>query len=236
MKDKPPTAAIIGAGVAVAGLGYSVYNAESQKSKANKIEKGLKDPVYQIPAEFYQNREIARQMAQQGLPQEVINQQTNRINQTQGAAIDAISKGNNPTGAAGIVRQSDAATGALAAEDAQARENNQRYFIQLNKDVAGQEIAKQQSDVFDKYTRNFNEMQALRGAGMQNENTAVQDATSLGMTGLQYATNNKTTPTDTTLTPGTAERMQLPVWMQKQYGRPNQPAVPYGTNWSQWPQ
>ena len=233
MNDKPPTSAIIGASVAVAGLGYSVYNAEKQKSKANQIEKGLKDPVYNIPSEFYQNREIARQMAEQGLPQEVINNQTNRINQNQAQAIDAISKGNNPTGAASIVRQGDAAGDTLAAEDAQARQNNQRYFIEQNKQVAGQELAKQQSDVFDKYTRDFNQAQAYRGAGMQNENTAVQDATQLGMVGLQYAgQRGTTTPTDPTLAPGTAQQMQLPPWMQKQYGLPNQPTVPYGTNWT----
>lgn len=176
----------IAAGVGVASLAYGVYNAESQKSKANKIQKGLHDPVYQIPQEFYQNREIARQMAQQGLPQSVINQQNDRINQNQAAAIEASSRSSNPGGLAAVVRQGDDAGATLGAEDAQAKLNNQRFFIQMNKELGNQELDKQQSDVFDKYTREFNQAAALQGAGMQNENTVVQDAGQMAMTAYAY--------------------------------------------------
>lgn len=177
----------IGIGLAAVGTGLKAYQGFHQEHQANEIQKNLKDPIYHIQSEFYENREIARQMAQQGLPQAVINAQTNRINQNQAGAIDAISKTGNPTGAAGIVRQGNAAGNTLAAEDAQARENNQRYFVDQNKAVAGQELNKQQSDVFDKYTRNYNEMQAYRGAGQQNVNSSINDVTQLGELGLNAA-------------------------------------------------
>lgn len=223
------SALLIGAGVGVAGLGYSIFNAESQKHKANQIEKGLRDPVYNIPPEFYQNREIARQMAQQGIPQEAINNQTNAINQNQAGAIDAVSKSANPGAAvASIVRQGDQSFGKLNADDAQARENNQRYFINQNAQVGNQQLAKQQNDVFDKYTRQFNQMQAYRGAGMQNENAAVQDATQLGMMAAnQYNQNNSKTTTTPTLAPGTAEQMQIP---QQYWNMPGLGYTPPGTN------
>lgn len=185
------TSAIIGASVAVAGLGYSVYNSEHQKSQANKIQKSLVDPTYTIPPEFYQNREIARQMSQVGIPQQQYNNATNNINQNEAAGIAALNNSANPgAGVTSVVRQGNTAKANLDAEDAQARQNNQRYFVNENSQLGNQELAKQQSDVFDKFTRNFNMMEADRGAGMQNENTAVNGATQLGMTALNYAGNN----------------------------------------------
>lgn len=132
-------------------------------------------------------------MAQRGLPQAVINQQTDQNNQNQAGAIQAVSRSSNPgAGITSIVRQGDQSQEKLAAEDAQARDNNQRYFISENAQLGGQEIDKQQNDVFDKYTRNFNMMQADKGAGMQNVNTGVQDLTQLGGIALQYAYNPTT--------------------------------------------
>lgn len=185
----------IAGGVALLGTGLKAYQGFHQEHEANEIQKGLKDPIYSIPPEFAENREIARQMGQQGLPQAVINQQTDRINQNEAAGIDAVTKSGRPGGVASIVRQGDQAGEALGAEDAQARNTNQRYFIDQNRQYAGQELAKQQSDVFDKYTRNFNQMQAYRGAGMQNVNSSVNDVTQLGEVGLNYA-SGRTKPTD----------------------------------------
>jgi hypothetical protein len=195
MKKEPPTSAIIGGSVAIAGLGLSAYNSISQAHKANQIQKGLHDPVYTIPPEFAQNREIARQMAEQGTPQAVINNQTNQINQTQAQAIDAASKGNNPGASIpSIVRQGDQSADKIAAEDSQSRQNNQRYFIQQNAQMGNQELAKQQSDVFDKYTREFNQMQAYRGASAQNLNNTVQGAQGLGLGLIANSSNNSDDP------------------------------------------
>ena len=190
----------IGLGIAGAGVAYGVVNGIIQNNKANKIQQGLKDPTYHIPGEFYQNREIARQMAQQGLPQQQLNNAQNGINQNSAAGLATLSRSANPgAGVASVTRQADNATNTLAAEDAQARENNQRYFIGQNTALGGQELAKQQNDVFDKYTRDFNQMQAYRGAGQDSINNAISGAQNLGMTALNNA--NKTTPTATPAVP-----------------------------------
>lgn len=211
-------------GLLIAGAGTLISGAEgiSQNAKANAIQKNLKDPVYNIPPEFYQNREIARQMAQQGIPQEQYNNATNNINQTQAAGLAAISKSANPgSGVTSVVRQGNAATANLNAEDAQARQNNQRYFVQENSQLAGQELAKQQSDVFDKYTRDFNQMQAYRGAGLQNINTAAQGLSQLGLTDIKAQGDNPSaTSPQGTLPPGTAAKMQLPPFMWAGQGQP----------------
>ncbi len=177
----------VAVGVGVASLAYGVYNAESQKAKANKIEKSLKQPVYQIPQEFYQNRELARQMAQIGLPQSVKNNFTNQINQNEAGGIQALNNSANPgSGVAAVVGQGDAAAANLEAEDAQAKQNNQRFFVEQNAQLGNQKIQQQQANVFDPYTQHYNEAAALRGAGMQNENTAVQDTSRLAGLAIQY--------------------------------------------------
>lgn len=132
------------------------------------------------------------------MPQAVKNDQTNRINQNQAGIIQAINNSANPTGAASVVRQSDAAGQALAAEDAQARQTNQRYFLQENAQLGNEKEKQQQANVFDPFTRQYNEAAALRGAGMQNENTAVQDLSQLGLVGVNYAMNHPSTTSTAT--------------------------------------
>lgn len=188
------TAAIIGAGVAVAGLTYGVINSENQKAKANEIEKSLKTPVDQIPAEFYQNREIARNMAQVGLPQQQYNNAVGNINQNQAAAISAASGSANPgANITSIVRQGNQAKAQLDAEDAQARQSNQRYFIQENGILGARKDQQEQANVFDPYTRDFNLMQAYRGAGQTTQNNTVNAALGLAGTMANYKANNPST-------------------------------------------
>jgi len=182
---------------------YSVYQGERNNAKANAIQKNLKDPAFQIPPEFYQNREIARQMAQQGIPQQQYNNATNNINQNQAAAISAAQNSNNPGGnIAAIARQGNQAKATLDAEDAQARQANQRYFIQQNAQIGNQQLQKQQNDVYDKFTRDFNQMQAYKGAAQDNFNGAAQGALQLGQTYMTDRMNNPVTPNGS-WTPGT---------------------------------
>jgi|GEM_PF-3382808 len=180
--------------IAGAGLAYGAYKSERNSAKANAIQKNLKDPVYHIPGEFYQNREIARQMATLGLPQQQYNNAVNGINQNNAAGLATLSRSANPgSGVAAVTRQSDNAMNSLTAEDAQARQANERYFIGQNGQLGNQELAKQQSDVFDKYTRDFNQMQAYKGAAETGMNNTISGAGQLGMTALNYASNNPNT-------------------------------------------
>lgn len=181
--------------IAGAGLAYSAYRGIKEDAKANAIQKNLKDPVYNIPPEFAQNRELARSMAQQGIPQQQYNNQVNAIAQNQAGAIAAQQNSANPgAGIAATVRAGNSATNTLNAEDAQARENNQRYFIQQNAAYGNQELQKQQNDVYDKYTRDFNQMQAYKGAANQNYNNAINGAQQLGMTYLNNQQPSSTPP------------------------------------------
>lgn len=229
-----------GAVIAGAGLLYSGIKGAVNDSKASAIQKNLKDPVFHIPDEFIQNRNLARQMAQIGLPQQQYNNQLNNINQNQAQGIAAINNSANPgAGIAATVRAGDNATNTLNAEDAQARANNQRYFISQNGVLGQQELAKQQNDVYDKYTRDFNQMQAYRGAANQNYNNAINGAQNLGLTYMNSQNGNDSTPAPQGYTPQTVAQTtagfnqylqgQRRPSGQQYYGR--QGALPPMGNW-----
>lgn len=188
------TALAIGAGAAAVGTGFSIVEGLEQQHKANQIEKNLKQPNYSIPQEFIENRNIARQLATLGLPQAQYNNELNQINGTQATAIAAAQRSNNPAGALGnVVSGTNAATSNLNAEDAQARQSNERYYLQENAQLGGQKLAQQQANVFDPYTQHYNEAQAYRGAGMQNVNSGIQDISKLGGLAVQYGLMPRTT-------------------------------------------
>jgi len=186
-----PLGGLATAGLIVAGAGVVTSGVEGliENHKANQIKPT--DPAYVIPSEFYQNREIARQMAEIGLPTAVTNNATNTINANEATGLAAAQNSSNPAAAIqGIVGQSNKAKATLAAEDAQARQTNERYFINENAQVGQQKLQQQQSDVFDKFTRDFNQYQADKGAAVQNFNQAISGAQSLGETAINYASDN----------------------------------------------
>ncbi len=181
------TAAIGGLALGVASLGYGVAKDISNSNKASDIEKRLKTPVDVIPPEFYQNREIARQMAQIGIPTQQYNNDLNNINQTQAGALAAVGRSANPGSAvSSIVRHGDEAKNTLDAEDAAARATNQRYFIQQNAALGARKDQQEQTNLFDPYTRDFNQMQAYRGAADQTTGNIINSAGSLANTMLKY--------------------------------------------------
>lgn len=243
------TALAIGAGAAVLGTGFSIFNGLEQEHKANQIQKNLKQPQYQIPSEFYENRNIARQMAQLGLPQAQYNNQLNQINANQAGAVASASRSANPGAAiSNITGQANAATNNLNAEDAQARETNQRFYVDENGQLGNQKLAQQQANVFDPYTQHYNEMQAYRGSGQQNVNTGLQDLSQLGGYALQYGlhpgytTQPQTFAQQNGTQPLTASGSMTgytppPLTNTLAVGNKNpaqSPGFPYYTNWQQF--
>lgn len=172
--------AISGAVSAVPILG-GVVRGISQNNKASEIEKNNVRPTYQIPDEYTQNLQIAKHMAQIGLPQQQYNNQLNAINRNQASGVQALGRSQNPTGSvASIVRAGNDASNQLNAQDSQARQQNQFGVINQNAAMGNQKLAQQQYNKFDKYTENFNQAQAYRGAANQNFNNASNSALQLG--------------------------------------------------------
>lgn len=184
------TTAVIAGGSLAYGIGKGI----SQNKQASNIEKNNVRPTYQIPKEYQDNVNMARQMAQIGLPQEQYNNQVNNINRNQAGGFQTLSRSANPgAGVASVVRAGNDATNNLNAQDAAARQNNQRFFIGQNGVLGQQGLAKQQYDKFDKYTEQFNKAAALRGAANQNIQNGINGAASAAM-GLATLENGGQNP------------------------------------------
>lgn len=182
------TTAVIAGGSLAYGIGKGI----SQNKQASNIEKNNVRPTYQIPKEYQDNVNMARQMAQIGLPQEQYNNQVNNINRNQAGGFQTLSRSANPgAGVASVVRAGNDATNNLNAQDAAARQNNQRFFIGQNGVLGQQELAKQQYDKFDKYTEQFNKAAALRGSANQNIQNGINGASSMvgGLASLKANSN-----------------------------------------------
>lgn len=178
------TAAVVGGASTVYGIGKGI----SQSAQANKIDKNNPRPVYDIPDEYKQNQSLAKQMAQVGLPQQQYNNQLNAIGRNQAAGIQTLGRSANPgSGVASVVRASNDASNNLNAQDAAARQQNQRFFIGQNGVLGQQKLAQQQYNKFDKYTEQFNKSAALRGAANQNIQNGVNGA--VGMATNLYGLN-----------------------------------------------
>ncbi len=171
----------VAAAVGVVAVGTSIYKGIKSNSAAKKIEQANQRPVYTIPDEFRQNAKIADHMAQTGIPQQQYENQINNIYRNQALGVQSLGRSQNPLGSiASIVRQGNDATNNLNAQDAMARQQNQRYAINQNAILGQQQLAKQQYDKFDKYTENFNKAAALRGAASKNFDQAISTGASIG--------------------------------------------------------
>ena len=222
----------VSAGVGVASLGYGLYNSIDQKNKANKINESNPRPNSVIPEEFKQNQAMAQQMARIGLPQQQYDNQQNAIARNQAGGLRQLGFSANPgAGIASIVRAGNDANNNLNAADAAARVNNQHFAIQQNGIMGQQELARQQSDKFDKYTENFNHAQALEGAGQQGLNNVVNSGAQLAAgfasngTGLGFGNSNNGDAHINTVLPGATYNKNF------KFNSPTNTA-PIGTNWN----
>jgi hypothetical protein len=185
-------------GLVVAGAAVKGITGAVQNHKASEIEKANIRPVEQVDPLYQQNVNTAQQMAQQGIPQDVINNQTNAINQNQAGAISALNNSSNPgANLASIVRAGNNASGNLNAEQAAARNKNTLALIQQRGILAGAKQNAWNYNYADKYSEQLANSQALRGAGMQNEAGAANALIGAGTSylGAQTGKIPKTAPT-----------------------------------------
>lgn len=168
--------ALIGAGALYKGITGAV-----QAHKANVIDRNNIRPIEAVDPLYQQNVNTAQHMADQGIPQEVINNQTNAINQNQASAIGAVGNSANPgANIASIVRQGNTAMGNLNAEQAAARNKATLALIQQRGIFAGAKQNAWNYNYADKYSEQLAKSEALRGAGMQNEAGAANSLIGAG--------------------------------------------------------
>ena len=173
-----------------------------QAGKAKKMMRRLKDPGYNIPKEFAQNLAISESMAKEGMPAEQYNKGQQDINRAGTAGIRAISRSSNPSaGAASLLRGQTDALNNLNVANASARRQNILGAMGARRELAGQKLAQQQYEQ-QAYSDAYNQANAMRGAGIQNQ---IGGMSGLGQLGLYSNIYGKVkTPETVDTTPTTA--------------------------------
>lgn len=157
-----------------------------QRGQANKWLKNNPQVIEGMQREYLQNQGVANNMANVGLPSQVYNNAMRGIKRQQ---LTALSNASDRRGALtalpGITMATNDAMGDLDARDAAARQENQRYAIGVNNQVAGIKRDLYDLNIRKPYERKRDEMMGQLGSGNQNLLGGIDQMASagLGLTG-----------------------------------------------------
>jgi hypothetical protein len=178
------TTAVIGGAEFISGL-------ESKKKDEREL-KSLKQPFYNIQSEYYQDRNIAAENAGQGTPAGTKQYETQEAQRGLGTALgDILKGGGDVNSAAMLLSQYNNNIGKIGAADAEQHAANIQYFMNANKDLAGQKTTQWSINELQPYEAKLKELKQNAATDQQNEigglTTAVGGVTALGTGGQNAA-------------------------------------------------
>jgi len=166
-------------GVAAVGVGTSVVKgiSEHKKEKAAKAEADrLKTPYFQVQDQYYQNRNIAEQMAGGGFAQGEKDQFTSQSERGLGTSLSTLlSVSSDPNQISQLFDNFARSTGQFEAADASQHLKNIEYFTQANKDIAGQQTTQWGINEYQPYENKLKEITQRRAAAETNQWNAVSE-------------------------------------------------------------
>lgn len=140
-----------------------------QKRKAKQIDKDNPYPTYGIPKEVMENKNLAQQMAGEGLPSQQYQQAMRNIQRQQSNSIHAMQDRRSAlAGLPSILHGINDATLNLDVANANAKRQNQRQLLDVNNQVARYKDQAWNWNVKNKYEQNHRYAMSLLGAGNQN--------------------------------------------------------------------
>jgi hypothetical protein len=174
-----------------AGVGAltSIYGLVAGASQINKGKRALKQldataPMESLPEELLQNQQLATLRANTGLPSEQYSLAMKNIQRQQ---LRSLRRAGDRGGGLGLVAALDdnanRATGALDAQNAAARINNEKTLMGVNSQVGNFKSRLFNSNVRMPWQRKYDYNMGLVGAGHQNQANAVN---SLGLLAGSY--------------------------------------------------
>lgn len=229
------SAIIASAAIGAVGAGYKIYQGISQNSAANKLQKGLVRPMYKIQDQYYQNQGLAENRAQNGLDENSRNYYNDQANRGLSSGISGILQGGGNVNSIGsLYDKFNQGNRAISTEDSQFKNDNIRYLIDRNKDLAGQETQQWAINKYEPYKDTATAIAGLRGAGSQNISGGLGEIGSIGSTlagsvgdpaGLRHPDASRVIDTSTVSTPGIAPAGTPIVSPTQTFGGSN----PFGT-------
>jgi len=172
----------LAAGVASAGLTLSAVkwvSGNSKEKKAKRDRAKLSTPFYDIQDEYYQNKNNAANIAEGGLPAATKDYYTTQSEKGLSAGIQGILQGGgNPNDISKLYQTYDDSVAKIASADAETHLNNIKYYMGVNKDLAGQKTIQWAINKKQPYDSLVKELNAAQKAGEATKWEAANDAMS----------------------------------------------------------
>lgn len=172
----------VAAGVASAALTLAAakwISGNSKEKKAKKAREKLTPAFYDIQDEYYQNKNSAANMAEGGLPAATKDYYTTQSEKGLSAGIQGILQGGgNPNDISKLYQTYDDSVAKISAADAETHLNNIKYYMGVNKDLAGQKTIQWAINKQQPYLNTLKELSAAQKAGEATKNEAYGDAMS----------------------------------------------------------
>lgn len=177
-------AAAIGAGVGI----YKIAHGAHQRNLAKKERAKLNAPFYKIQDEYLQNQHLAGTMAEGGLPAATKDYYTDESQRGLSAGIEGIlGSGGNPNDIQGLLQTYDNGIDKIASADAQTHLDNIKYYMGVNKDLAGQKTIQWAINKQQPYLSTLKELSAAKSEGEAMMNSGIGDVANAG---ISYATGS----------------------------------------------
>lgn len=158
-------------GAVVSGIGGigKLVSGLSQNSNANKLKNSLVRPTYTISPEYYTNQNLAEQQAEGGLSEASKSFYGNQADRGLTAGINAtLQGGGDINDIGGLYDKYTQGNAAIAAKDSELQNENIRYLIDRNKDVAGEETKAWALNKYEPYKDQAAAATAEKNAAQQN--------------------------------------------------------------------
>lgn len=127
------------AGLGALEGGYQFVDNIIQRNKNRRELRNLHDPFYKIQSEYYQNRNLAGNIAEGGMPSAEKDYMTGEMERGLGAGISGVlQSGGSPNDINKLLAGFNKSIDATGASDAEQHIKNIQYFQDANRDLAAQ--------------------------------------------------------------------------------------------------
>jgi len=150
------------------GIAQFITGLENEKKDKRDLN-ALHQPFYQIQSEYFQNRNIAGQAASGGTPAATKQFQTQEAQRGLGAGLgDILEAGGDVNAASLLLSQYNNNIGKAGAADAEQHMQNIQYFMNANKELAGQKTTQWSVNEYQPYEAKLKELKESVATDKQN--------------------------------------------------------------------
>lgn len=180
---------------AIGGLALGAakfISSSSQLKKDRAKQDAMKRPYYKVQDEYYQNRNIAEQLATSGLPIDVTNQLARERSQGLTTNLDALKQtAGGPNAFAALNKSFSDSLLNEASVTSQQQLKNIEYFMNVNKDIAGQKSTQFGINELQPYQSNLKQSNERQAADETNKwNGLSEGIGSLSAIGTSFSNSN----------------------------------------------